>query len=64
MVGTQDPLLDDSKAFAAKLQAAGVPATLSIYQDQVHVFLQLTAMLDGAKKGMAEACEALRGALT
>ncbi|MEO6043515.1 MAG: alpha/beta hydrolase [Tepidiformaceae bacterium] len=63
MVGTLDVLLDDSMAYAAKLQAAGVAATLTIYEDMPHVFMQLTAMLDGAKKGMAEACAALREAL-
>lgn len=63
IVGTIDPLLDDSKLYAEALQAAGVPVQLSIYQDQPHIFLQLTALLDGAKKGMAEACEALRTAL-
>lgn len=64
IVGTLDPLMDDSKAYAAKLQAAGVPATLSIYEDMPHVFLQLSAMLDGGKKGVAEACQALREALS
>lgn len=63
IVGTLDVLLDDSKAYAAKLQEAGVPATLSIYEDMPHVFLQLSAMLDGGKKGVAEACQALREAL-
>ncbi|MBK9342216.1 MAG: alpha/beta hydrolase [Dehalococcoidia bacterium] len=63
IVGTQDPLLDDSKLFAKALQDAGVPAKLSIYQDQVHVFLQLTAMLDGAKQALSEACNALKTAL-
>ena len=62
-MGTQDPLLDDSKLFAKALQDAGVPAKLSIYQDQVHVFLQLTAMLDGAKQALSEACNALKTAL-
>jgi acetyl esterase len=63
IVGTQDPLLDDSKLFAQALEAAGVPAKLSIYQDQVHVFVQLTAMLDGAKAAVAEASGALKDAL-
>ncbi|WP_322795141.1 alpha/beta hydrolase [Tepidiforma sp.] len=63
IVGTLDPLLDDSKLFAKALQDAGVPTTLSIYPDQPHIFLQLTALLDGGKKGMAEACQALREAL-
>ena len=63
IVGTQDPLLDDSRLFAKALQDAGVPAKLSVYDGQVHVFMQLTAMLDGAKKAVAEACEALKAAL-
>jgi acetyl esterase len=64
IVGTLDPLLDDSKLFAEKLEDAGVRARLSIYQDMPHIFLQLSGMLDGGKKGVAEACEALREALT
>ncbi len=64
IVGTLDPLLDDSRLYAEALQKAGVPVKLSIYQDQPHIFLQLTAMLDGGKKGMAEACQALREALS
>lgn len=63
IVGTLDPLLDDSKLFAKKLQEAGVPATLSIYEDQPHVFMQLTAFLDGGKRAVGEACAALKNAL-
>ena len=63
IVGTLDPLLDDSKLFARKLQEAGVPATLSIYEDMPHVFVQLTAILDGGKKAVGEACVALKNAL-
>lgn len=63
IVGTLDPLLDDSKLFARALEAAGVRAKLSIYQDQPHIFLQLSAILDSGKRGVAEACEALREAL-
>ncbi len=63
IVGSLDPLLDDSKLFAKKLQEAGVPATLSVYEDQPHVFLQLTAFLDAGKRGVAEAAAALKKAL-
>lgn len=63
IVGTQDPLLDDSKLFSKALTKAGVRNTLTVYDDQVHVFLQLTAMLDGAKKAMAESTDALKAAL-
>lgn len=63
IAGTLDPLLDDSKLFAKALEDAGVPVKLSIYQDQPHIFMQLSAFLDGGKRGVAEACEALREAL-
>ena len=63
LVGTLDILLDDSVAYAAKLQAADVPATLSIYQDMPHLFVQHSRALDGGKRGVAEACQALRQAL-
>ncbi len=63
IVGTLDPLHDDSVDYSAKLKAAGVPATLSVYEDMPHVFLQLTAMLDAAKRGVAECCAALKQAL-
>jgi acetyl esterase len=63
IVGTLDPLLDDSRLFAQALKEAGVAATLSVYDGQPHVFLQLSAILDGGKRGVAEACEALQGAL-
>lgn len=63
IVGTQDPLLDDNKLFSKALTEAGVKNTLSIYDDQIHVFVQLTAMLDGARKAVAEASAALKEAL-
>jgi acetyl esterase len=63
IVGTLDPLLDDSRAFAERLQAAGVPTRLSVYEDQPHIFLQLTALLDRAKEGLRETCAALRAGL-
>ncbi len=63
IVGTADSLLDDSKLFAEKLQEAGVPTTLSIYEDQPHIFMQLSALLDAGKKAMAEASAALKKAL-
>jgi len=63
IVGTLDPLLDESRAFAERLQAAGVPTRLSVYEDQPHIFLQLTALLDRAKEGLRETCAALRAGL-
>ncbi len=63
IVGTLDPLLDDSHRFAEALEKAGVPVVLSEYPDQPHLFLQLSEMLDAGKQGVAEAVMALRQAL-
>lgn len=62
-VGTLDPLLDDSLAYYARLRAAGVPADLRIYEDMPHVFMQLSGMLDTAKRAVGDACAALKKAL-
>jgi acetyl esterase len=45
VVGTLDPLLDDSRLFAAALEKAEVPVELHVYDDGIHAFLQM-AMLD------------------
>jgi len=57
-----DPLRDEGRDYAEKLRAAGVPVTLSNYEGQVHVFFQLSPILDGGRKVMGEACAALREA--
>ena len=63
IVGTIDPLLDDSRLFTEKLEAADVPVVLSEYPDQPHLFLQCSAILDAGRRGVIEACMALREAL-
>jgi acetyl esterase/lipase len=45
VVGTLDPLLDDSRLFAAALEKAGVPTELHVYDDGLHAFAQFP-MLD------------------
>jgi acetyl esterase len=45
VVGTLDPLLDDSRLFAAALEKAGVPVELHVYPDGLHAFAQF-ALLD------------------
>ena len=57
-----DPLRDEGRDYAEKLQAAGVEATLSNYEGQVHVFFQLSPILDGGRRAVDEACAALRAA--
>ena len=58
-----DPLRDEGEAYGRRLQEAGVPATVSRYEGQIHGFFGLTMVLDGGKRAMREACAALSHAL-
>lgn len=58
-----DPLRDEGEAYAKRLEKAGVPTKLSRYDGTIHGFFAMTAMLDLAKKAVAEASAALRTAL-
>ncbi len=55
MVGTLDPLLDDSRLFAGALEKAGVPAELHVYEDGLHAFMQFAA-LDMCGDAIAKVC--------
>ena len=55
VVGTMDPLLDDSRLFAAALERAGVPAELHVYPDGLHAFMQFS-MLDMCGDALAKVC--------
>ncbi len=55
VVGTLDPLLDDSRMFAAALEKAGVPAELHVYEDGLHAFMQMT-VLEMCGAAIAKAC--------
>jgi acetyl esterase len=50
-----DPLLDEGRAYAEKLEACGVPTAYVHYPDQIHGFFNLTAV-SGVAKGAIEAC--------
>ena len=58
-----DPLGDEGRAYAAKLSAHGVPATLSEYPNQVHGFLNLTAVSKTARDALQEMGEIVGKAL-
>ncbi|MEM6703535.1 MAG: alpha/beta hydrolase [Acidobacteriota bacterium] len=58
-----DPLRDEGEAYGAALNADGVPVEVSRYDGQVHIFFQLTPMLEGARRAMKEACDALEESL-
>jgi acetyl esterase len=55
VVGTLDPLLDDSRLFAAALEKAGVPVESHVYEDGLHAFLQFS-MLDMCGDALGKVC--------
>src|SRR5690242_13411101 len=55
-----DPLRDEGDAYAAKLQAAGTPATLSRWDGMNHGFLFWVGRVDKAGEAMGECCAWLR----
>jgi acetyl esterase len=57
-----DPLRDEGEAYAAQLQAAGVPVTWTRYDGMIHAFFSLDGVLDQGKKAVDEAATVLRAA--
>lgn len=57
-----DPLLDEGKAYAEKLAAAGVLVTYHCYEGMVHGFITMGRALSGAHQAIDECAAALRSA--
>jgi acetyl esterase len=57
-----DPLLDEGRAYAERLCAAGAPVTYREFADMVHGFILFGGVIDTANVAVAECCGALRGA--
>lgn len=57
-----DPLLDEGRAYADTLRAAGVNVTYREYADMVHGFVLFGGVLDTANAAVAECAAALRAA--
>lgn len=51
-VGTRECLLDDSVRFADKAKAAGVPVTLEVWEDLIHVFHLFAPMAPEGREGI------------
>jgi acetyl esterase len=58
-----DPLRDEGEAYAARLEAAGVPVTATRYDGMIHGFVSMGDMVPEGKAAMDEAAQALRAAL-
>jgi acetyl esterase/lipase len=44
-VGTSETLLDDARRFAARAEQAGVPVTLEVWDDMIHVWHAFAMLL-------------------
>ncbi|MBV9359889.1 MAG: alpha/beta hydrolase [Betaproteobacteria bacterium] len=57
-----DPLVDEGRAYADKLRAAGVKVAYREFADMVHGFILFGGVIDTANAAVAECCAALRAA--
>ena len=57
-----DPLRDEGRAYASKLQNAGVPTQYQLYQGVVHGFFNFGGFSDQANTAVQQAAGALRAA--
>ncbi len=62
IVAEYDPLRDEGTAYAQRLEAAGVTASVSCYAGMLHGFFSLTGLFDDAARALDESAAALRRA--
>lgn len=58
-----DPLLDEGRAYADKLSAAGTPCRYVCFERQIHGFLPMSRILGEARLAVSLCCAALKEAL-
>jgi acetyl esterase len=63
IIGSLDPLQDDSNKLAAKLKQAGVPADLTVYQGINHGFIRYGRLIRTARTAVSDCSTALKKAL-
>jgi acetyl esterase/lipase len=63
IVGSLDPLVDDSNKLAAKLKSAGVPHDLTIYPGINHGFIRYGRLIGTARRAVADCAAALKDGL-
>jgi acetyl esterase len=63
IVGSLDPLLDDSQRLAARLKDVGVPSELKVYEGLNHGFIRYGRLVSAARGAVADCAAALRSLL-
>ena len=58
-----DPLCDDGRNYAEKLEAAGVPVTFRLYEGMIHGFLWMSGVMDQSRALVDEIGREARSAL-
>ena len=58
-----DPLCDDGRNYAAKLEAAGVPVKYRLYEGMIHGFLYMSGVFDQSRALLDEIGREVRSAL-
>src|SRR6478609_6458075 len=64
LAASHDPFVDQGRAYAAVLQAAGVPVEYSCYQGTIHAFVTMGGAVNVANTAVAEAATAVAAAFT
>lgn len=59
-----DPIRDEGKAYAEKLQAAGVKVRYVCYEGMIHGFISMGKVLDAANRALADCAAALAHAFS
>ena len=59
-----DPLRDEGEAYASRLAADGVRASLTRYDGVIHGFFGMGSLIDQGRTAMAQAAAELRGAFS
>jgi acetyl esterase len=63
IVGSLDPLLDDSHRLAAALEQAGVPHSLTVYEGINHGFIRYGRLIATSRRALGDCAVALRQGL-
>jgi len=63
IVGSLDPLLDDSHHLAARLKESGVPCPLTVYDGINHGFIRYGRLIATARRAVGDCAAAVRNAL-
>ena len=64
IVGSLDPLLDDSRRLAARLKEAGVSCELKVYEGLNHGFIRYGRLISAARRAFSDCATALSNALS